>query len=84
MGFSGEYPLSFTEEEIQIHERQFAGYEDWHQVQALAQECLDIDADGWISPQFDFEKKRKLNKQLQDMYIRQIAGEKTLEEVKAI
>ncbi|CAI7609511.1 unnamed protein product [Penicillium crustosum] len=84
LGFSGECPFSFTEEEIEIHERQFAGYEDWHQVQALARECLDTDADGWISPQLDFENKRNLNKQLQCMYIQQMAGEKTPEEVKAI
>ncbi|KAJ5181485.1 hypothetical protein N7449_011632 [Penicillium cf. viridicatum] len=84
LGFSGKCQSSFTQEEIQIHGRQFAGYEDWHQVQALARECLDTDVDGWISPQLDFENKRNLNKQLQDMYIRQIAGEKTLEEVKAI
>ncbi|KOS42939.1 hypothetical protein ACN38_g6178 [Penicillium nordicum] len=83
LGFSGECPFSFTEEEIQIHERQFASYKDWHQVQAIARECLDTDADGWISPQLDFENKRSLNKQLQDMYIRQFAGEKTPEEVKA-
>lgn len=77
LGFSGECPFSFTEEEIEIHERQFAGYEDWHQVQALARECLDTDAEGWISPQLDFENTRNLNKQLQDIYIRHIAGKKT-------
>ncbi|KAJ5511559.1 Aminoglycoside phosphotransferase [Penicillium expansum] len=76
--------FSFTEEEIETHGRQFADYEDWHQVQAFAQECLDTDAEGWISPQLDFENQRNLNKQLQDMYIKQMAGEKTLEEVQAI
>lgn len=84
LGFSGERPFSFTEEGIQIHERQFAGYKDWHQVQTLARECLDTDAEGWISPELDFENKRNLNKQLQDIYIQQMAGEKTIEEVKAI
>ncbi|KUM65801.1 hypothetical protein ACN42_g1268 [Penicillium freii] len=84
LGFSGECPFSFTEGEIQIHERQFAGYEDWHQVQALARECLDTDAEGWISPQLDFEDTRNINKQLQDIYIRHIAGEKTPKEVKAM
>lgn len=84
LGFSGECPFSFTEEEIQIHERQFAGYENWHQVQAIARECLDTDTEGWISPQLDFENKRNLNKQLQDMYIQQMAGEKPPEEVKAM
>lgn len=84
LGFSGERPFSFTEGGIRIYERQFTGYKDWHQVQALAQECLDTDAEGWISPQLDFENKRNLNKQLQDIYIQQMAGEKTLEEVKAI
>lgn len=84
LGFSGECPFSFTEEEIQIHGRQFAGYENWHQVQAIARECLDTDTEGWISPQLDFENKRNLNKQLQDMYIQQMAGEKPPEEVKVM
>ncbi|KAK4861744.1 hypothetical protein LT330_003779 [Penicillium expansum] len=84
LGFTGDCPFSFTEEEIETHGRQFADYENWHQVQAFAQECLDTDAEGWISPQLDFENQRNLNKQLQDMYIKQMAGEKTLEEVQAI
>ncbi|KAJ5950252.1 Aminoglycoside phosphotransferase [Penicillium vulpinum] len=84
LGFTGDCPFSFTEEDIKTHEHQFAGYEDWHQIQALAQECLDTDAEGWISPHFDFESKSNLNKQLQDLYIQQMAGEKTPEEVKTI
>ncbi|OQD61137.1 hypothetical protein PENPOL_c018G10343 [Penicillium polonicum] len=84
LGFSGECPFSFTEEDIEIHERQFAGYEDWHQVQALTRGCLDTDVEGWISPQLDFENTRNLNKQLQDIYIRHIAGKKTPKEVKGM
>ncbi|KGO74549.1 Aminoglycoside phosphotransferase [Penicillium italicum] len=84
LGFTGDCPFSFTNEEIEIHERQFVDYGDWHKVQALAQKCLDTDAEGWISPQLDFEKKRHLNKQLQDMYIQHSSGEKTPEEAKAI
>ncbi|KAJ5360863.1 Aminoglycoside phosphotransferase [Penicillium concentricum] len=84
LGFTGDCPFTFTEEEIETHQRQFADYEGWNQVQVLARECLDTDAEGWISPHWDFENIRNLNKQLQDMYIERIAGEKTPEEVKAI
>lgn len=76
LGFTRDCPFSFTEEEIEAHECQFADYQDWHQVQALARECLDTDAEGWISPHLDFENKRKPNKQLQDMYIHQMTARK--------
>ncbi|KAJ5155011.1 Aminoglycoside phosphotransferase [Penicillium coprophilum] len=84
LGFTGDCPFSFTKEEIETHQSQFADYQDWHQVQAIARECLETDAEGWISPHRDFEYIRTANQQLQGMYIQQMAGKKSPEEAKAI
>lgn len=80
LGFTGECPFSFTEEEIDTHERQFTEYQAWHEVQRLAWECLDTDAEGWVAPQVDFAEKRKQNKELLSMFIERMAGERSREE----
>ncbi|GLA56999.1 hypothetical protein AtubIFM56815_006019 [Aspergillus tubingensis] len=82
LGFTGSSPYSFTEEEIQTHERQFAEYQAWHRVQHLAQECLDTDAEGWISPELDIKEKRRQNRELLAMFIERMAGEKSPEEAR--
>jgi hypothetical protein len=84
LGFTGDCPFSFTDEEIETHQRQFTCYEDWHQTQTLARESLDTDAEGWISPHVDFENKRSRLRQLQDMYIQEMDGEETPEDGKGI
>ncbi|PYH31264.1 uncharacterized protein BO87DRAFT_365283 [Aspergillus neoniger CBS 115656] len=82
LGFTGSCPYSFTEEEIQTHERQFAEYQAWHEVQHIAQECLDTDAEGWISPELDIKEKRRQNRELLAMFIERMAGEKSPEEAR--
>lgn len=84
LGFSGEWPYSFTQEDFDAHERQFAEYRARHEVQALAEECLDTDAEGWIAPQLDINEKRKQNEELMAMYIEKVAGEKSADEAKAM
>ncbi|KAJ5569105.1 hypothetical protein N7450_011591 [Penicillium hetheringtonii] len=66
LGFSGEYALSFTQE------------------QALAQECLDTDAERWVASALDANEKRTQNEQLLAIYIENVAGEKSAEEARAI
>jgi len=83
LGFSRECPYSFTKEEVDAHERQFAKYLAWHEVQALAEECLDTDAEGWIAPHLDIDEKKKQNEELMSMYIERVAGNKSAE-VKAM
>lgn len=80
LGFTGQCPFSFTEEEIDTHEQQFIGYQAWHEVQRLAWECLDTDAEGWVAPEVDIAEKRKQNKELLSMFIERMAGEKSPEE----
>lgn len=82
LGFIGSCPYSFSEEDIQTHEQQFADYQAWHEVQHLAQECLDTDAEGWISPELDIEEKRRQNRELLAMFIERMAGEKSPEEAR--
>ncbi|GLB12524.1 hypothetical protein AtubIFM57258_010206 [Aspergillus tubingensis] len=82
LGFTGSCPYSFSEEEIKTHEQQFTEYQAWHDVQRLVQECLDTDAEGWISPELDIEEKRRQNRELLTMFIERMAGEKSPEEAR--
>ncbi|KAH2635840.1 hypothetical protein KXW54_002771 [Aspergillus fumigatus] len=82
LGFTGQCPLSFTEEEIKTHERQFTEYEAWHEVQRLAWECLDTDAEGWIAPQLDITEKRRQNRALLSTFLERTAGEWSPEEAR--
>lgn len=84
LGFSGECPLSFTQEQVDTHDRQFSEYQAWYKIQALAQECLDTDAEGWVAPGLDVNEKRTQNEELLTMYIESVAGQKSAEEARAI
>ncbi|KAL4886899.1 kinase-like domain-containing protein [Aspergillus karnatakaensis] len=82
LGFSGNCPYSFSQEEISAHEQQFYKYQEWKEVQQLAQETLNTDAEGWVAPQVDFGKKQSQNRELLAMYIARMAGEKSSEQVR--
>lgn len=43
--------------------------------------CLHTDAEGWISPELDFEEKQRQNKELLGLLIERMAEEKTANEV---
>ncbi|KAI2369967.1 hypothetical protein LOY89_004858 [Ophidiomyces ophidiicola] len=64
LGFSVECPLSFTQEQVDTHDRQFSEYQGWYKIQALARECLDTDAEGWVAPGLDVNEKRMQNEEL--------------------
>jgi hypothetical protein len=38
------------QEELEEHQCHFAEYRAWQEARALAEECLDTDAEGWITP----------------------------------
>ncbi|KAB8279407.1 kinase-like domain-containing protein [Aspergillus minisclerotigenes] len=84
LGFTGQCPYSFSNEEIATHAHQFAEYQAWDEVQQLARECLDTDAEGWIAPQLDIEEKRRQNRELLSLYIKRMAGEKSPDEARAM
>ncbi|KAL2866083.1 uncharacterized protein BJX67DRAFT_372762 [Aspergillus lucknowensis] len=62
----------------------FAKYQEWNEVQQLAQRSLDTDAEGWVAPQLDFAEKQRQNKELLSMYVARMAGEKSAEEARRI
>jgi hypothetical protein len=82
LGFAGDCPFSFTPEELEKHDSQFREYEDWHKAFELAKKCLDTDEDGWIAPEMDIAEKRRQNQELLDMFVKQMATEKSPEEAR--
>lgn len=84
LGFSGKCPFSFSHAELDAHECHFAEYQACQEVRALAEECLDTDAKGWIAPQLDITEKRKQNEELMALYVEKVAGERSAEEAKAM
>ncbi|EDN10388.1 predicted protein [Histoplasma mississippiense (nom. inval.)] len=81
-GFPGHCPYSFSQEEIDEHDSQFREYEDWHKVHELARKCLDTDEDGWIPADMDITEKRQQSQEQLNMFINQMAAEKSLEEAR--
>ncbi|KFY47423.1 hypothetical protein V496_10658 [Pseudogymnoascus sp. VKM F-4515 (FW-2607)] len=81
LGFIGNCPYSFSDAEIQENESRFQDYHAWHEVQELGKTCLDTDAEGWISPELDFEEKQRQNKELLGLLIERMAEEKAASEV---
>jgi hypothetical protein len=77
LGFTGDCPCSFSDTEIKENELRFHDYSDWSKVVELATTCLDTDSDWWISPELDFEEKRRQNKELLGLFIERLAEEKT-------
>ncbi|KAK2832009.1 hypothetical protein FQN49_006941 [Arthroderma sp. PD_2] len=74
LGFSGECPSSFTEEELLKIECEFQEYRDWHDVQEFARSYLDTDADGWISPELDFDEIQQRNRSALERYTKEMSG----------
>ncbi|KAB2103052.1 hypothetical protein AG0111_0g8708 [Alternaria gaisen] len=70
IGFEGECPISFSEEELQRHEQQFEEYSNYHKVHELARNIVGTDFEGWISLYVDFEMKRQQNAALLEEFMR--------------
>lgn len=85
LGFLGECPFSFTQEDIQHHDQQFQDYRDYHGVQEVARNYLGTDSAGWISPQLDFAERQRMNTELlQEIMRRSNEFDKTPEEIWSI
>ncbi|EZF28024.1 hypothetical protein H112_00065 [Trichophyton rubrum D6] len=54
LGFVGECPYSFGEDEIAERDARFTDYEDWFKANEIARKCLDTDEEGWISPRVGY------------------------------
>ncbi|KAL1799692.1 hypothetical protein ACET3X_000034 [Alternaria dauci] len=70
IGFEGECPISFSEEELKRHEQQFAEYNRYHEVHKWVRELLQTDSDGWLMPMMDVEEARKINEALLEEFVR--------------
>ena len=70
IGFKGECPLNFGEEDLERHEEQFQKYSNYHKVHEFARGILGTDFEGWINPMFDFAAKQKQNKELLEEFVR--------------
>lgn len=46
LGFLGECPFSFSEEDMREHDQQFQDYREFHRVQELARKLLCTDSEG--------------------------------------
>jgi hypothetical protein len=85
LGFLGECPFSFSEEDRRQHHQQFQDYRDFHRVQEVARKLLSTDSEGWISPQLDFVERQRMNTELlQEVMRRSNEYNKTAEEIQSI
>ena len=82
MGFPGPCPIQFTPAEIASHEQLLSEYTQWYEIQDFAMEYLDTDADGWLPPGTDWEKKQSQNKALMDLMVERLEGRKTRDELR--
>ncbi|KAL4808136.1 phosphotransferase enzyme family protein [Aspergillus unguis] len=72
LGFTGDCPYSFSKEEISMHEQEFADYREWNDLQQAVMQALDTDAEGWVAPQVDFEMRKRQNRELLDLYLKEV------------
>lgn len=85
LGFLGECPFSFSEEDIGRHDQQFQDYRDFHRVQEISRKLLSTDSEGWISPRLDFAERQRMNTEiLQEIMRRSNEFNKTPEEIWSI
>jgi hypothetical protein len=82
LNLSGTCPFSFSKDELSTHEDQFREYQEWHKVRDFAKEYLSTDDEGWISPELDFAEMRMRNRNLLNLFIEQMAGNKPPEEAR--
>jgi hypothetical protein len=74
IGFArGDLSLSFTQEQIASHEREFRDYDEWHEMRKLVKDLLDTDDEGWVAPGRDLEEVKSRNKMLLEHYIPRLA-----------
>ncbi|KAF2875182.1 kinase-like domain-containing protein [Massariosphaeria phaeospora] len=85
IGFTGQCPFIFSDEDIRKHDQEFEKYRDFHKIQELARKLLDTDSEGWIAPQLDFSLKQQQNEELlRDVMRRSHEYNKSPEEVQRI
>jgi hypothetical protein len=84
MSFMDACPIHFTSSEIASHETQLIEYSQYHEIQDVARNYLDTDAEGWIPPGADFAEKRSQNKALLELMVERLRAQKPEGEVRQI
>ncbi|KAF9690849.1 hypothetical protein EKO04_011150 [Ascochyta lentis] len=85
LGFAGQCPVTFSEDDLKRHERQFQEYRDYHKIHELAMKILGTDSEGWITPQVDFAAKQQQNEELlREVMRRSTEYKKSPEEIRRI
>ncbi|KAL8966267.1 MAG: hypothetical protein Q9183_003448 [Haloplaca sp. 2 TL-2023] len=69
LGFPDPCPLEMSAEDKESLNHRRAAYTDWYEAQETAKKYLGTDEDGWISPELDFDRKCRQNKELLDYMI---------------
>ncbi|EFQ97873.1 phosphotransferase enzyme family protein [Nannizzia gypsea CBS 118893] len=81
--FTESCPIQMTETELSEYHEELARYEEWNDLQVLVKRALDTDSEGWISPVFDWDEKRKQHQELYQLFANKMLAEnKTIEEIK--
>ncbi|KAF2422062.1 hypothetical protein EJ08DRAFT_672848 [Tothia fuscella] len=80
LGFNGTCVYSFTDAEIERHKQQFSEYLEWHGLRKVLRDALCTDAEGWVSPELDFEAIKRSNRELFEVFVEKYDGLKTREE----
>ncbi|KAJ5105885.1 hypothetical protein NUU61_003232 [Penicillium alfredii] len=70
---TGDCSVSFTAEELLAIEREYKEYWGWHEIRDFAAEYLSTDADGWVSPEDDFDEVQRLNRTMFGRYMKEMA-----------
>ncbi|PVH97470.1 hypothetical protein DM02DRAFT_719847 [Periconia macrospinosa] len=78
----GDCPYIFENDEIKKHKTESKEYNMWQKVQEFAREYLGTDAEGWISPEENFEEKLEQNRTLFQVLVAQMTGQKSREELR--
>ncbi|KAH3909625.1 hypothetical protein HBH56_158950 [Parastagonospora nodorum] len=85
LGFAGQCPVTFNEDDLKSHKQQFQEYRDYHKIHELARKILGTDFEGWITHQVDFAAKQQQNEELlQEFMRRSTEYNKSPEEIRRI
>ncbi|GES66750.1 aminoglycoside phosphotransferase [Aspergillus terreus] len=84
LGFTESLPLSFNDEQIAAHKKEFEVYQEWHEMRSFVKQVLDTDDDGWVPPERDFTEIKSRNKALFDYYISKPSLNKTPDEARSL
>ena len=67
-GLPEDCPFTFTETEMEKHEKELLYHRQLAELQTIARQQLETDDEGWVPPQ-DFERVKAMNQHLLGMFL---------------